>query len=291
MHKTANILNKLPKSLHTKARRALQEIWMAETKKDAVAALKAFVETYQVKYDKAADCLTKDRDALTPSTPMRSGTGRRELDGQRNAVQAPADCRDGRRNALVRREVRLRRAHPCDEQLNRAISQQILDILGTFGRHSERRHPVKALIRRSQRLAARRHHMCCRVGPQQCFGHARRGVDHMLAIIEHKQELLRAERTRDPFGCYRTAGDLEPERSSDGDRDKVGIGQRPELGDPHPVGKVGSQVTRDLEAQSRLPDASSSDQGDEPMSRQESGRLGELDLAANQLRGRRRKVR
>ena len=64
VHKTANILNKLPKSLHTKAKRALQEIWMAETKKDAVAALEAFVETYQVKYERAADCLTKDRDAL-----------------------------------------------------------------------------------------------------------------------------------------------------------------------------------------------------------------------------------
>lgn len=37
---------------------------MAETKKAAVAALEAFVETYGVKYDKAADCLTKDRDAL-----------------------------------------------------------------------------------------------------------------------------------------------------------------------------------------------------------------------------------
>src|SRR5438105_3356205 len=53
-----------PRSLHTKAKRALQEIWMAETKKDAVAALEAFVETYQVKYQRAADCLTKDRDAL-----------------------------------------------------------------------------------------------------------------------------------------------------------------------------------------------------------------------------------
>jgi transposase-like protein len=64
VHKTANILNKLPKSLHTKVKRALQEIWMAETKKDAVAALEAFVETYQIKYQRAADCLTKDRDAL-----------------------------------------------------------------------------------------------------------------------------------------------------------------------------------------------------------------------------------
>ena len=37
---------------------------MAETKKDAVKALEAFVETYLVKYKRAADCLTKDRDAL-----------------------------------------------------------------------------------------------------------------------------------------------------------------------------------------------------------------------------------
>src|ERR1700738_127729 len=37
VHKTANVLNKLPKSLHAKAKRALQEIWMAETKKDALA--------------------------------------------------------------------------------------------------------------------------------------------------------------------------------------------------------------------------------------------------------------
>src|ERR1700720_863880 len=69
VHKTANILNKMPKSLHTKAKRALQEIWMAETKKDAVMALEAFVETYQVKYKRAADCLTKALEALTNDEP------------------------------------------------------------------------------------------------------------------------------------------------------------------------------------------------------------------------------
>ena len=37
---------------------------MAETKKDAVTAFEAFVETYQVKYERAADCLTKNRDVL-----------------------------------------------------------------------------------------------------------------------------------------------------------------------------------------------------------------------------------
>jgi putative transposase len=64
VHKTANVLNKLPKSQQSKAKHALQEIWMAETKKDALAAFDAFTETWGVKYDKAVECLTKDRDAL-----------------------------------------------------------------------------------------------------------------------------------------------------------------------------------------------------------------------------------
>ena len=64
VHKTANVLNKLPKSQQAKAKRALQEIWMAETKRDALMAFDAFVETWGVKYDKAVECLIKDRDAL-----------------------------------------------------------------------------------------------------------------------------------------------------------------------------------------------------------------------------------
>jgi transposase-like protein len=64
VHKTANVLNKLPNSQQPKTKRALQEIWMAETKKDALAAFDAFVETWGVKYGKAVECLIKDRDAL-----------------------------------------------------------------------------------------------------------------------------------------------------------------------------------------------------------------------------------
>jgi transposase-like protein len=64
VHKTANLLNKLPKSQQPKAKQALQEIWMAETKKDALVAFDAFVETFGLKYDKAVECLTKDREAL-----------------------------------------------------------------------------------------------------------------------------------------------------------------------------------------------------------------------------------
>jgi putative transposase len=64
VHKTINVLNKLPKSLQGKAKRALQDIWLAETKKEALVAFDAFVEIYGVKYDKAVACLVKDREAL-----------------------------------------------------------------------------------------------------------------------------------------------------------------------------------------------------------------------------------
>ena len=64
VHKTANVLNKLPVSQQPKAKRALQEIWMAETKAEADVAFDAFMESYEVKYEKAAQCLAKDRDAL-----------------------------------------------------------------------------------------------------------------------------------------------------------------------------------------------------------------------------------
>jgi transposase-like protein len=64
VHKTANVLNKLPKSQQPKAKRSLQEIWMAETSKDAEAAFDAFIAAYELKYDKAAECLAKDRPAL-----------------------------------------------------------------------------------------------------------------------------------------------------------------------------------------------------------------------------------
>lgn len=64
VHKTGNVLNKLPNSQQPKAKRSLQEIWMAETKAEAETAFDAFIEAYELKYEKAADCLAKDRETL-----------------------------------------------------------------------------------------------------------------------------------------------------------------------------------------------------------------------------------
>jgi len=64
VHKTANVLNKLPKSSQPKAKEALHEIWMAETRENAEAAFDLFVSTYEDKYPGAVQCLLKDQDSL-----------------------------------------------------------------------------------------------------------------------------------------------------------------------------------------------------------------------------------
>jgi len=64
VHKTANVLNNLPKSVQPRAKANIHEIWMAETRAQAAAAFDAFLEKYQAKYPAACECLVKDRDVL-----------------------------------------------------------------------------------------------------------------------------------------------------------------------------------------------------------------------------------
>jgi transposase-like protein len=64
VHKTANVLNQLPKGQQAKAKAALHEIWMAESRAAAAQAFDHFLTTYEVKYAKATECLAKDRDSL-----------------------------------------------------------------------------------------------------------------------------------------------------------------------------------------------------------------------------------
>lgn len=63
-HKTGNVLNYLPKAAQPKAKKALQQIWMAESRANAEKAFNTFVTTYEDKYPKATGCLEKDRTKL-----------------------------------------------------------------------------------------------------------------------------------------------------------------------------------------------------------------------------------
>lgn len=57
VHKTANVLNNMPKSIQAKAKSMLHDIWMAERRADAQKALDLFITTFQAKYPKAVECL------------------------------------------------------------------------------------------------------------------------------------------------------------------------------------------------------------------------------------------
>jgi transposase-like protein len=63
-HKLANVLDKLPKGLQAKAKRALREIMYADTRAGADELIDRFATVYGPKHPKAAECLTGDREAL-----------------------------------------------------------------------------------------------------------------------------------------------------------------------------------------------------------------------------------
>jgi putative transposase len=64
VHKTANVLDKLPKSVQPKAKELLHDIYLAPDRAEAAKTFELFVRTYEAKYPKATECLAKDRDVL-----------------------------------------------------------------------------------------------------------------------------------------------------------------------------------------------------------------------------------
>jgi putative transposase len=64
VHKSANVLNQLPKSMQAKAKEKLQQIWMAPNKEEAQHHFDEFISIYEAKYPKATQCLEKDREVL-----------------------------------------------------------------------------------------------------------------------------------------------------------------------------------------------------------------------------------
>src|SRR3954447_22117815 len=77
VHKTANVLNKVPRSVQATMKVDLREVHGAETRSAAEAAIETFAEKYGAKYARAVECLRKDREALLtfydfPAEPLGS---------------------------------------------------------------------------------------------------------------------------------------------------------------------------------------------------------------------------
>ena len=94
VHKTANVLDKLPKSVQPTAKSDLREIWKAPDRATAEAAIATFAEKYGAKYDKAVTCLVKDRDALLTFFDFPA-----EHSHDRRQCRFPSDIRRDRHRA------------------------------------------------------------------------------------------------------------------------------------------------------------------------------------------------
>jgi len=64
VHKTANVLNKVPKAMQPKIKEALHDIWMADTRQNAHKAFKSCINRFEDKYPGAMKCLEKDKDSM-----------------------------------------------------------------------------------------------------------------------------------------------------------------------------------------------------------------------------------
>jgi len=64
VHKTANVLDKMPRGVQSKAKTAIHDMYMADTKENALLAYDRFLSLYEAKYPKACECLIKDKEDL-----------------------------------------------------------------------------------------------------------------------------------------------------------------------------------------------------------------------------------
>ena len=64
VHKTANILDKMPKGVQGRAKKRIHDMYTAETKKQALKAYEEFLHLYEAKFPAACECLRKDKDVL-----------------------------------------------------------------------------------------------------------------------------------------------------------------------------------------------------------------------------------
>ena len=64
IHKTLNVLDKMPKGMHSKAKQRIHDMYMAQTKKQALKAYDEFLRLYEAKFPQACKCLSKDKEVL-----------------------------------------------------------------------------------------------------------------------------------------------------------------------------------------------------------------------------------
>ena len=203
--------------------------------------------------------------------------GCRELERERQTVEASTDARDRFALFVIGREPGPALARSFDEQLD-------------CGCLVERRHPPSDFAGDTERLAARRHDAQVRDADQERVEHACGPIEHLLAVVEDEQRLAAAQLLHQGVDQGPVVLLAQADSLGHGGRDKIGIPHRGEVDPPHPAGMTIGGVGGALEREPRLSAAPGAGQRDQPVVLDELGELGELGVAGDERRQLHRQV-
>ena len=176
---------------------------------------------------------------------------RRQLDRQRHPVQPRHQPRHHRPGLPVQREPRISPPGPVREQRHRLRPPAVRRVTGRG--QGQRPQPVPGLPGHRQRLPAGRQHPHIITGRQQPGAQLRGRADHVLAVIQHQQQLLPGQHPRQRLGRRHPRLLPYPQRRGHHRRDLRRVPHRRQLRQPRPVREPARHLPGHLAGQPGLP--------------------------------------
>ena len=215
--------------------------------------------------------------------------GGAQLDGQRHAVQPPADAADDRSGPLVPGERHPMLGGAVGEEPHRLRVTDRAHVIAV-GWRAHGGDPVDALALDAQRLTAGREQPDVRAVPKQDVGELGARVEDVLAVVQQHEQAPLADRfdERADDGAARVL--RYGKHIRDGDRDEIRVLKRGEIRKPHPVAGAIQQPGRDLERKAGLARAARAGERDQTRDGDQPVHLSELGVAADKARHLRREI-
>ncbi len=223
------------------------------------------------------------------SRRQRTGTGRREFQRQRDAVETPADAHH--RVDVVRGHRELGRCQlgTFDEQADRIVPVRLLDRGLDVGQR-QRRHPVERFAGDTEPFPAGGQHAEVRAGGQQISTECRGGTDDLFAVVEHEQHPLSADVLGHRANQRGSSDPRDGETLRDLVDEHVGIANRTEFGHAKTVGEVAEEFLGDAHRQPRLARSPGSGQRHQPMLVEQTHHVAQFACSTDEARQLRREV-
>ncbi len=210
--------------------------------------------------------------------------GRRELDGERHALERPADAGDIRGVLGGHVEPGIRRPRAvAEESHGRRLQDRVDRRLDGVGRHRERVDVEDLLAAHAEPRATRHEERRAGQVGQQRHDVGRR-VEHLLEVVEHDEVATAGPRDAQLLGERPVAGVAHAELACDRREHVVGVAHVLERDERHPVERPAG-VARDLDREAALADAAGADERDEPLRvvAEPGEQRGDLELAPHRL--------